>query len=278
MNVLKVDLQASNAAELFTRSLHETGFGVLVNHGIPDKMVQNVYREWKKFFDSERKNDFLYDPKEQDGYFPIGQETAKGEKIADIKEFYHVYPGKRIPDELREVTFELRTCLYDLAKELLVMVQSQLPESVTVNFDRSLKEMVSNKRTLFRILHYPPLKGSETPDATRAKPHEDINLITLLPAASKNGLQVKDTQGRWHEVPCDFGSISVNTGDMIDMVTRGYLPATTHQVTNPEGEAARQERMSIPLFLHPKADVILKPGFTADDFLTQRLKEIGLMG
>lgn len=277
MNVLKVDLQASNAAELFTRSLHETGFGVLINHEIPDKMVQNVYREWKKFFDSERKHSFLYDPKEQDGYFPVGQETAKGEKIADIKEFYHVYPNKRIPDELREVTFELRTCLYDLAKKLLEMVQSQLPESITANFDRSLKEMVSNKRTLFRILHYPALQGSETPDATRAKPHEDINLITLLPAASKSGLQVKDTNGRWHEVPCDFGSIAVNTGDMIDMLTQGYLPATTHQVTNPEGEAAREERMSIPLFLHPKADVILKPGFTADDFLTQRLKEIGLM-
>lgn len=278
MNVLKVDLQASNAAELFTRSLHETGFGVIVNHGIPDQMVQNVYREWKKFFDSEHKHDFLYDHKEQDGYFPIGQETAKGEKIADIKEFYHVYPEKRIPDELREVTFELRTRLYDLAKKLLEMVQSQLPDSITATFDRSLKEMVSNKRTLFRILHYPPLKGSETPDAIRAKPHEDINLITLLPAASASGLQVKDTQGRWHEVPCDFGSIAVNTGDMIDMVTRGYLPATTHQVTNPEGEAARQERMSIPLFLHPKADVILKPGFTAGEFLDQRLKEIGLMG
>lgn len=277
MNVLKVDLQASNAAELFTRSLHETGFGVIVNHGIPDEMVQNLYREWKKFFDSELKHDFLYDPKEQDGYFPLGQETAKGEKVADIKEFYHVYPNKRIPDALREVTFELRTRLYDLAKHLLEMIQTQLPESVTVHFDRSLKEMVSNSRTLFRILHYPPLSGSEISSAARAKAHEDINLITLLPAASSSGLQVKDTQGRWHEVPCDFGSISVNTGDMIDMLTGGYLPATTHQVTNPEGEAARQERMSIPLFLHPKADVILKPGFTADDFLTQRLREIGLM-
>ena len=49
MNVLKVDLQASNAAELFVRSLRETGFGVVTNHGVPDKMIQNLYREWKKF-------------------------------------------------------------------------------------------------------------------------------------------------------------------------------------------------------------------------------------
>ncbi len=277
MNVLKVDLQASNAAEQFTRSLRETGFGVVTNHGIPDKMIQNVYQEWKKFFDSDRKNDFLYDPKEQDGFFPVGQETAKGYDRADIKEFFHVYPGKRIPDELREVTFELRTRLYDLAKHLLEMVQTQLPEHITAGFDRSLKEMVSNDRTLFRILHYPALKGDETPGALRAQAHEDINLLTILPAASTNGLQVKDVNGNWHTVPCDFGSIAINTGDMIDMVTQGYLPATTHRVVNPEGDAARQSRMSIPLFLHPKADVLLKPGFTAHDFLTQRLREIGLM-
>ena len=277
MNVLKIDLHASNAAELFTRSLHETGFGVIINHGIPDKMVQNVYREWKKFFDSDKKFDYLYDKQEQDGYFPVGAETAKGEKVSDIKEFYHVYAKKRIPDELREVTFELRTRLYDLAKHLLEMVQMQLPEFITEHFDRSLKEMISNSRTLFRILHYPPLKGSETPEALRAKPHEDINMITLLPAASASGLQVMDTLGRWHKVPCDLGSIAVNTGDMIGMITGGYLKATKHQVINPEGEDARKERMAIPLFLHAKADVLLKPGFTADDFLTQRLREIGLM-
>ena len=277
MNVLKVDLHASNAAELFTRSLKETGFGVVVNHGIPDEMIQAVYREWKKFFNSERKNEFLYDPKEQDGFFPVGAETAKGHQIADIKEFFHVYPGKRIPDELREVTFALRTRLYDLAKHLLEMVQTQLPENIVAGFDRSLKEMVSNDRTLFRILNYPPLRSDETPGALRAQAHEDINLLTVLPAASAQGLQVQDIKGDWYTVPCDFGSIAVNTGDMIDMVTQGYLPATTHRVTNPDGDAAREARMSIPLFLHPKADVLLKPGFTADAFLTQRLREIGLM-
>lgn len=277
MNVLKVDLHASNAAELFTRSLKETGFGVVTNHGIPDQMIQKVYQEWKKFFNSDRKKEFMFDPKEQDGFFPVGQETAKGHHIADIKEFFHVYPGKRIPDELREVTFELRTRLYDLAKTLLGMVQTQLPENIVAGFDRSLQEMVSNDRTLFRILHYPPLKSDETPGALRAQAHEDINLLTVLPAASAQGLQVQDVNGDWHTVPCDFGSIAINTGDMIDMATQGYLPATTHRVTNPDGNAAREARMSIPLFLHPKADVLLAPGFTAGDFLTQRLREIGLM-
>lgn len=277
MSVLNVDLHAPNAAEKFTRSLRETGFGVVSNHGIPDKMIQNVYQEWNKFFNSERKNDFLFDPKNQDGYFPMGREIAKGYDRADIKEFFHVYPGKRIPDELREITFELRTRMFHLAKNLLGMLQSQLPEKIIKNFDRPLKEMVSNDRTLFRILHYPPLKKDETPGAIRSQEHEDINFLTILPAASAKGLQVKNIHGEWLDVPCDFGNISINTGDMIDLLTQGYLPATTHRVINPEGDAAREARMSIPLFLHPKADVLLSPGFTAGDFLDQRLKEIGLL-
>jgi hypothetical protein len=30
------------------------------------------------------------------------------------------------------------------------------------------------------------------------------------------------------------------------------------------------------MFLHPRSDVLLKPGITADNYLQQRLKEIGL--
>ena len=46
-------------------------------------------------------------------------------------------------------------------------------------------------RTLLRVLHYPAYKdGEEEPGAVRAAAHEDINLITVLPAGSSRGLQV----------------------------------------------------------------------------------------
>jgi len=32
----------------------------------------------------------------------------------------------------------------------------------------------------------------------------------------------------------------------------------------------------MPMFLHPRPDVALKPGFSADQFLQERLKQIGL--
>jgi isopenicillin N synthase-like dioxygenase len=138
-----------------------------------------------------------------------------------------------------------------------------------------LSQMIEGtSRTLLRILHYPPLRGDEPADAVRAAAHEDINMITVLPASNEPGLQVRDLEGNWHDVPCDPGSVAINAGDMLDYVTNGYYPSTTHRVNNPVGEAAKRARISTPLFLHPADDVLIAENKTAFEFLRDRIKQI----
>ena len=115
------------------------------------------------------------------------------------------------------------------------------------------------------------------PGAVRAAAHGDINLITVLVAGSAPGLEAQDTAGNWHAVPCDPGMIAINCGDMLEMASGGYFPSTIHRVVNPE-KTQTGARFSMPMFLHPRPEVVLKPGTTADDFLQQRLREIGLKG
>jgi hypothetical protein len=43
---------------------------------------------------------------------------------------------------------------------------------------------------------------------------------------------------------------------------------------NPTGDAARVARMSLPMFLRPADDVVLAEGRTANEFLTQRIREL----
>ena len=105
--------------------------------------------------------------------------------------------------------------------------------------------------TLLRVLHYPPLTGDEEPGAVRAAAHGDINLLTILPAATEPGLQVMGKDGEWHDVPCDFGLLIVNIGDMLEEASGKYYPSTLHRVLNPTGQAATKSRISLPLFLHP---------------------------
>jgi isopenicillin N synthase-like dioxygenase len=137
--------------------------------------------------------------------------------------------------------------------------------------------MVTNsEQTLLRILHYPPLDGSEEPDAIRAAAHEDINLLTILPAANEPGLQVKAMDGSWLDVPCDFGNLIVNIGDMLQEASGGYFPSTTHRVINPKGADQTKSRISLPLFLHPNPEVVLSERYTAKSYLQERLKELGV--
>lgn len=279
MKLETVDYQAENAAELFVSSLRETGFGVLKNHPIPKELVESIYENWYQFFMSEKKNEFRFNVDTQDGYFPPDvSEIAKGHKVKDIKEYFHVYPWGQIPSELKEQIMDYYDRANSFAEELLGWVESYAPEEVQEKFSVALSEMINgSQQTLLRILHYPPMTGDEEPGAIRAAAHEDINLLTVLPASNEPGLQVKGRDGQWLDVPCDFGSLIINIGDMLQEASGGYFPSTTHRVINPTGARQEQSRISLPLFLHPKPDVILSERHTADTYLKERLRELGVL-
>ena len=276
MQVEVVDFTAADAPQAFTRSLRETGFAVLVNHPLPQSLVQTIYDEWLAFFSSTAKEQYRFSDGDQDGYFaPDVSETAKGHTVRDIKEFFHVYPWGRYPTEVSDAALRYAAQAKEIAETLLAWVQDQTPPEVAAGFSVPLPRMMDgSKRSLLRILRYPPLTGDEPAEAMRAAAHEDINLLTVLPASNEAGLQVRDLAGNWHDVPCDFGSLAINSGDMLQLASGGYYPSTTHRVVNPSGEAATRSRLSLPLFLHPADDVVLAEGRTAFSFLQERIAEL----
>ena len=79
----------------------------------------------------------------------------------------------------------------------------------------------------------------------------------------------------------------IDSGDMLSRLTNDVIPATTHRVINPDSD--NSSRFSMPFFVHPNPEAVLKclpscigkgakyPDILANDFLLQRLKEIGLL-
>jgi isopenicillin N synthase-like dioxygenase len=65
---------------------------------------------------------------------------------------------------------------------------------------------------------------------------------------------------------------------MLELVSAGYYPATTHRVANATGDQARQWRLSMPLFLHPADNVVLHADVTASEFLAERARARGQAG
>lgn len=276
MNIETIDYQAPDAKQALARSLHNTGFAVLANHPVTPARIEGIYQSWGNFFASDTKHDYLRDPENQDGYFPFRSENAKGQTVKDLKEFYHVYTWGRVPEALEAETRAIHNDLTSLGVELLGWLQDETPAEVAKNFTMPLDKMMAESlMSLLRILHYPPLDEAPEEGAIRAAAHEDINLITLLLAGSQPGLQAQDKQGLWHDISCDAGMITINNGDMLSLASHDYYPSTTHRVVNPDA-SANQSRYSMPIFLHPRPDVMLDKDFSAGEFLQQRLKEIGL--
>ena len=272
-----VDFTATDAPERFTESLRTTGFAVVTNHPLPSELVQSLYTEWEEFFTSGAAEAYTVGPDNQEGYFPPKiAETAKGRTVRDLKEFFHVYPwSDKYPSEVSDDAMRYRDIATDVASTLLGWIDANIPPEVAEKLSRPVADMLTgNSRTLLRILRYPPLEGDAPEGALRAAAHEDINLLTVLPASNETGLELLGADGEWYEVPCDPGSIAVNCGEMLDRATEGYLPATTHRVVNPVGEAAHRARMSMPLFLAAADDVIITDGRNAEELLAERIAEL----
>ncbi len=276
-NIQAVNFRDPDAPAAFTRSLRETGFAVLKDHPIAPERIEEAYRDWGTFFASPQKGSFTHKPASPEGYYPFRSENAKGSTTKDLKEFFQVYPKTELPDEVETTTRSLYEDLVDLGGTLLKWIETNTPDDVRKAFSEPLPAMLSGSaQSMLRILHYPSQEGQVfDAGATRAAAHEDINLITLLLAGSAPGLQARDREGNWHEVPCDPGMIAVNTGDMLELASGGYYPSTTHRVVNPP-DAKAGPRFSMPMFIHPRPEVKLSKDRTADDYLNERLREIGL--
>lgn len=277
MKLEAIDYQAPDRSERFVASLVQTGFAILTNHPISESLVNSIYQNWQTFFASEEKQDYLFHRKTQDGFYPAeSAESARGHSSKDIKEYYHYYPWGQCPTALKTITANYYESALTLAVELLGWIELHSPPEVVKYFSEPLPQIMDgSEHTLLRILHYPPLTGAEDANAIRAAAHEDINLLTVLPAANEPGLQVLSKEGEWLDVSCDFNTLIINTGDMLKELSQDYFPSTTHRVVNPEGIDRSKSRISLPLFLQPRKEVVLSDRYTADSYLQERLEELG---
>lgn len=272
-----IDFTHENASQAFFESLASFGFATLINHPLDMERVERIYSDWRAYFAEGVGSEFAMDPTRQDGYFALEQaESAKGQVLRDHKEYFQFYDWGRCPEHLkRDLSDHFDDCVR-FASTLLRWVAANLPIEIAESLSIPLEDMIrQSAQSMLRVLHYPPVpEGSELP---RAAAHEDINLLTILPASDGPGLELQLQSGDWIEVVNRPSQVVVNIGDMLQEATGGYLRSTTHRVAATEAAVLQRGRMSLPLFLHPRPDVVLSERYTADAYLQQRLRELGVI-
>jgi len=277
MDISVIDFRSPTAPSELVTSLHETGFAVLKNHPIPWVLVEEIYREWDDFFESDAKFGYRFSRDKQDGYFarPVpGDGPSDGGMVAgrDDKEFFHLFSWGRVPSEVSGRAAEYRQLAMKLGAILLKWLGDGTPGPVAARLPMPLAETLvgGDKQTLLRILRYPPMGDVRAVRAMRAGAHKDTNLLTILACGSSPGLEVLVGKA-WREVPWDPATLVVNGGVLLEKLSGGFFPAVAHRVAAPTGQAGTTSRMSMPLFLHPAPDVVIDGTQTAAEYLDRRL-------
>jgi len=282
-------------SDALMRGLQDYGFFTLRDHNVAPGLLDRAYDLAVQLF-------ALAEPEKRKGmgglrgYTPFGTEHAKDSRLPDLKEFWQI--GREPPKDValdedlppnvwpdvpgfRETFLSLYDALDETGRILLraLAPKLDLPED---HFD----PLVRYGTSILRVLHYPPVADDVEPGCVRSAAHEDINFLTILVAARGAGLQLLDRDGTWLPVETEPRNLIVDSGDMLERLTNGVIPSTTHRVVNPEGPNVA--RYSMPFFMHPASSVSLKalpscaangpprPEITAGEFLAERLKAIGL--
>lgn len=281
-------------------SFNQIGFAIIKNHGLDNSLVSNLYEQIEKFFymDDNIKTKYEIPEKNgQRGYIGKGKEHAKGSKVGDLKEFFHIghpdskgdYGNNVWPKEL-PLFEELATKTYlELERIGLKVLQSI---ALYLNVDKNyFEDKVRGGESIMRAIHYFPIQNIKiNKNAVRAAAHGDINFITLLMGASAEGLEILTRNNQWIPIISESDHLVVNVGDMLERLTNNKLKSTVHRVVNPSKRLLHTSRFSIPFFLHPKPEMDLScldncidnnnpkqyEDIDARGFLEERLREIGL--
>ena len=305
-------LSLADAPDTLARDLGDSfatfGFAMVKDHGLDPALVARAWGLTAQFFalpEAEKRGYLIPGQGGARGYTAFGTEIAKGAKAHDLKEFWHVGrdlpPGHLLSDSMPPNVWPARPEGFREAFETLYADLDRVGATILSRiavwlgldehwFDAAIDE----GNSVLRLLHYPPVpnaEGGANAGRIRAGAHEDINLITLLLGAEEAGLELLTKDGKWLAVDPPGGALVVNIGDMLQRLTNHVLPSTTHRVRNPAGLRATHSRYSMPFFLHLRSDFpfVTLPqcvtaqnpdryplSITADDYLQERLREIGL--
>nr|BAU20368.1 flavonol synthase [Tricyrtis sp. Shinonome] len=255
------DPDRSRVVQTITEAAIEWGFFQVVNHDIPEKVIQELQRVGKEFFElpQEEKEAVSMVPGSGsfEGYGTKLQKELEGKKAWVDFLFHNVWPSSRVnyrfwpknPPSYKKANEEY-------TKHLLGVVDHMLSSlSIGLGLDgHVLKDGLGGEalELLMKINYYPPCPRPDL--ALGVVAHTDMSAITILVPNEVPGLQVfKDDH--WFDVKYVPNALVIHIGDQLQILSNGRYKSVWHRTTVNKEKA----RMSWPVFCSPPGDMVVGP-------------------
>nr|AFK38747.1 unknown [Lotus japonicus] len=234
----------------------EWGFFQLINHGIPEELLERVKKVCSEFYKLERGENF----KNSKTVKLLNElaEKKSGEKVehADWEDVITLLDDNEWPEntpDFRETMAEYRSELKKLAQRIMEVMDENL--GLPKGFIKKAFNGGDGDNAFFgtKVSHYPPCPYPELVNGLRA--HTDAGGVILLFQDDKvGGLQMLKG-GEWIDVQPLPNAIVINTGDQIEVLSNGRYKSCWHRVLgSPSGN-----RRSVASFYNPSLKATISP-------------------
>uniref|UniRef100_A0A6B2LBK8 Fe2OG dioxygenase domain-containing protein n=1 Tax=Arcella intermedia TaxID=1963864 RepID=A0A6B2LBK8_9EUKA len=279
----------ARAVQEIAEACRRVGFFVVVDHGVPLELCDALWKECFAFWGRPPQS-FIAGAVTQSPFVWLDFCPSPNTPVSPTDAKLHKDNWLLGPTEGRKGT-QWRPDTPNMEK-LWFQYYNHMENLLTILMELFAMALDQPKHFFTQKLttHNHPLRSVYYPGtcstAERAGEHTDWGCVTILmPDPHTSGLQIKNCDLSWTDVPLVPNSFVVNLGDLFPLWTGGKWRATAHRVIA-ENKPNQAPRMSIPFFGLVDEDTVIevigqesgaqqdgiKKGLTAGEFFADHEK------
>lgn len=255
-------------------AIKEDGFLYLTNYGVS---LEDLHRQFDlaqythNNISAEDKERLLWDPSKGTfaGWKPRHGWKREAGKYDGIEQFNFYDPQFRDLDLvpkcmlpfMDEITSFCNYLSFSVNRRLLTLLSRvlEMPDDTLWDTVQSQNGPVGDG--YFRHALFYPLSPEQRVDRkdVRMYGHQDYGTTTLLFSVPVTALQIWTKENKWKYVKYNPGSLVINLGETLEVISGGHFKATLHKVAQPPEDQRDCQRLSIVMFNASQADMRLKP-------------------
>lgn len=233
------------------------GIFQIVNHGVHEKVIQNMLDVAREFFTMPAENRALLYSEDPSRVVRLSTSfNIQKENVFNWRDYlrHHCHPLEDYIDSWPAKPAAYREVASKYCREVRALILKLLcviSESLGLEPD-FLNKALGKHGQHMAINYYPRCPN---PELTYGLPsHTDPNALTVLLQDQISGLQLL-MNGRWVAVPPIPNAFVVNIGDQLQVLSNGIYKSAIHRaIVNPS-----ESRISIPTFYCPSPDAVIEP-------------------